>query len=66
MVEFNLYNLVFDLSFLKQTFDVELVIIICVCSSSALVVSAKCEMRVVMAKAKHCTFLIPSTTDKSV
>lgn len=49
MVEFSLYNPLFDLSFLKQTPYVELVIIRA-CSGSALVVSVKCERRVVMTK----------------
>lgn len=56
MVEFNLYNPMFDLSFSKQTLYVELVIM-WVCSSSALVVSVECERRVVWAKPNHLKFI---------
>lgn len=60
MVECNLHNPMSDLSFSKQ------ILIIWACSSSTLVVSVKCERKVVMAKPNHRKFMITSTTDKSV
>lgn len=65
MVEFSLYNPMFDLLFSKQTLYVELVMM-WVCSRSAHVVSVKCEKRVVCAKPNHRKFMISSTADKSV